>query len=83
MQYWSMCGGAVQNITTSGTIHSFSGLTPNYVYIFRVAAVGSSQKIGPFSNPSNTVPHCADESSCDSDLQSSTIVSLAAGEFRR
>ena len=29
-------------------------LTPNYVYTFQVAAVGTSQKIGPFSNPVNT-----------------------------
>ena len=56
VQYWSICGGAVQNVTTSGTIQTFSGLTPNYVYTFRVAAVGASQKIGPFSNPANTVP---------------------------
>ena len=56
VQYWSICGGAVQNVTTSGTIQTFSGLISNYVYTFRVAAVGASQKIGPFSNPANTVP---------------------------
>ena len=56
VQYWSICGGAVQNVTTSGTMQTFSGLTPNYVYTFRVAAVGASQKMGPFSNPANTVP---------------------------
>ena len=47
VQYWSICGGVVQNVTTGGIIQTFSGLTPNYVYIFRVAAVGVSQKIGP------------------------------------
>ena len=56
VQYWSMCSGAVRSVTTSSTIQTFSGLTPNYVYTFRVAAVGASQKIGPFSNPANTVP---------------------------
>ena len=85
VQYQSMCGSAVQNVTTSGIIQTFPGLTPNYVYTFRVAAVGASQKIGPFSNPVNTVPHCADEpwSSCDSGLdepQSSSTASLVAGE---
>ena len=56
VQYWSICGGAVKNVTTSGTIQTFSGLIPNYVYTFRVAAVGTSQKMGPFSNAVNTVP---------------------------
>ena len=56
VQYWSICGGAVQNVTTSGTIQTFSGLIPNYVYTFRVSAVGASQKTGPFSNPAYTVP---------------------------
>ena len=56
VQYWSICGGVVQNVTTSGIIQTFSGLIPNYVYTFRVAAVGASQKIGPFNNPANTVP---------------------------
>ena len=56
VQYWSICGGAVQNVTTSGTIQTFSGLISNYVYIFRVAAVGASQKMGPFSNLANAVP---------------------------
>ena len=86
VQYWSICGGAVQNVTTSGIIQTFLGLRPNYaVYTFRVAALGAGQKIGSFSNPVNSVPHCADEpgSSCDSgldELQSSSIASLAAGE---
>ena len=56
VQYWSIRGGTVQNVTTSGIIQTFSGLIPNYVYTFRVAAVGVSQKMGPFSNPVNTVP---------------------------
>ena len=56
VQYQSICGGVVQNVTTSGTIQTFTGLIPNYVYTFRVAAVGASQKMGPFSNPANTVP---------------------------
>ena len=88
VQYWSICGGAVRNVTTSGIIQTFSGLRPNYVYTFRVAALGAGQKIGSFSNPVNSVPHCADEpgSSCDSgldELQSSSIASLAAGECGR
>ena len=75
----------MRNVTTSGIIQTFSGLRPNYVYTFRVAAVGASQKIGSFSDLVNTVPHCADEpgSSCDSsldELQSSSIASLATGE---
>ena len=56
VQYQSLCGGAVKNVTTSGIIQTFSGLTPYYVYTFRVAAVGASQKTGPFSNPVSTVP---------------------------
>ena len=56
VQYWSICGGTVQSVTTSGIIQTFPGLTPNYVYTFRVAAVGASQKIGPFSSAVNTVP---------------------------
>ena len=56
VQYWSMCNGVVQNATTSGLMQTFSGLIPNYVYTFQVAAVGASQKIGPFSNPAITVP---------------------------
>ena len=53
VQYQSLCGGAVQNVTTSGLIQNVSGLKPNCVYTFRVAAVGASQKMGPFSNPVN------------------------------
>ena len=56
VQYWSICGGVVKNVTTNGTVQVVSGLTPNYVYIFRVAAVGAGQKMGSFSNPANTVP---------------------------
>ena len=55
VQYQSMCGGTVQNVTTNGTAQTVSGLTPNVsVYTFRVAAVGANQEIGPFSNPANT-----------------------------
>ena len=53
VQYQSF-GGAVQNVTTNDTVLVVSGLTPNYVYTFRVAAVGTGQKIGPFSSPVNT-----------------------------
>ena len=56
VQYWSVCGGVVQNVTTSGLIQNVSGLILNYVYTFRVAAVGTIQKMGPFSNAVNTVP---------------------------
>ena len=52
VQYHSMCGGTVQNVTTSGTVHeaTVSGLTPNAsLYTFQVAAV-NNQTIGPFSN---------------------------------
>ena len=44
----------MENVTTDGLVQVVSGLTPNTVYTFRVAAVGASQKIGPFSNPVNT-----------------------------
>jgi len=55
VQYQSMCGGAVQNVTTDSTLQNVSGLTPNTaVYIFQVAAVMSNEMIGPFSNPANT-----------------------------
>ena len=53
VQYQSMCGGAVQNVTTSGLVQTVSGLTPNCAYTFRVAAVGASQRIGPFSKLAN------------------------------
>ena len=53
VQYQSLCGGAVKNVTTSGLVQNISGLTPDCVYTFRVAAVGVSQKIGPFSSPAN------------------------------
>ena len=54
VQYQSLFGGDVQNVTTNGTVLVVSGLTPNYTYTFRVAAVGVGEKIGPFSNPVNT-----------------------------
>ena len=58
VQYQSMCDGAVQNVTASGTIETVSGLMPNVaVYTFQVAAVGTNQEIGPFSNPANTSLH--------------------------
>ena len=58
VQYQSMCGGAVQNVTTSGLVQVISGLTPNVVvYTFQVAAVGASQKIGPFSSPATASLH--------------------------
>ena len=52
VQYHSMCGGTVQNVTVDGAIsQTVSGLTPNAaVYIFRVAAVGINGFTGPFSN---------------------------------
>ena len=58
VQYQSTCGRAVQNVTTNGLVQTVSGLAPNAaVYTFRVAAVGASQKVGPFSNPTNTTLH--------------------------
>ena len=58
VQYQSMCSGAVQSVTTDGLVQTVSGLTPNVaLYSFRVAAVGASQKIGPFSNPTNVSLH--------------------------
>ena len=54
VQYHSMCGGTVQNVTTDGIAQTISGLTPNItVYTFRVAAVGTNGVTGPFSNPAN------------------------------
>ena len=78
VQYQSLCGGVVQNVTTSGTVQNVSGLALNVaVYTFRVAAVGSGQKMGPFSNFVNTIPYCGNEpqSSCDS-----SFASLSTGE---
>ena len=49
----SCCGGTVENVTSDGLFKIVSGLTPNTVYTFRVAAVGTNQKIGPFSNPAS------------------------------
>ena len=53
VQYQSSCDGAAQNVTTSGTVQTISGLRQNCVYTFQVAAVGAREKIGPFSNPVN------------------------------
>ena len=55
VQYQSLCSGAVQNVTTNGLVQTvtISDLIPNCVYTFRVAAVGSGQIIGSFSNPVN------------------------------
>ena len=58
VQYQSLCDGAVQNVTTSGTVQTVSGLKPDCVYTFRVAAVGASSKIGRFSSPVNTSLPC-------------------------
>ena len=54
VQYQSLYDGPVQNGTTSGLVQNVSGLTPNCVYTFQVAAVGANQKIGPFSKLANT-----------------------------
>ena len=57
VQYHSMCGGTVQNVTTDGTVQTISGLTPNTaVYTFRVVAVRTNRMIifGPFGIPANT-----------------------------
>ena len=52
VQYQSLCGGAVKNVTT-GLVQTVLGLRPNCAYTFRVAAVGAGQKIGSFSNSIN------------------------------
>ena len=57
VQYQPLFGGAVQNVTTNGTVLVVSDLRPNYMYTFRVAAVGTGQKIGPLSDPVNTSLH--------------------------
>ena len=86
VQYQSLCGGVVQNVTTNSLVQNVSGLALNVAeYTFRVAAVGSGQKMGPLSNPVNTVLYCAGErgSSCDSSLdepQSAHFASLSTGE---
>ena len=57
VQYHSVFGSTVQNVTTDGITQSrtISGLTPNIaVYTFRVAAVGTNGVTGRFSNPANT-----------------------------
>ena len=49
-----MCGGAVQSVTTGGTVQTvnISGLTLNTGYTFQVAAVDVSLNgTGPFSEP--------------------------------
>ena len=54
VQYQSMCGGAEQNVTTSGLVKtvSISGLTPNTPYTFQVAAVNLSlNETGLLSEP--------------------------------
>ena len=33
VQYQSSCGGAVQNVTTNGTVQNISGLIPNCVSV--------------------------------------------------
>ena len=43
-----MCGGAVQNVTTSGTVQTISDLTLSTEYTFQVAAVDVNGT-GPFS----------------------------------
>ena len=48
VQYQFMCGGAVQNVTTSGTVQTISGLTLNTEYTFQVAAIDVNGT-GPFS----------------------------------
>ena len=50
VQHQSLCGGAVQNVTTYGPVQTvnISGLTPNTGYTFQVAAA-SVNKTGPFS----------------------------------
>ena len=53
VQYQSLCDGVVQNVATSSTVQTVSGLRPNCTYTFRVAAVGAGQKIGSFSNHIN------------------------------
>ena len=58
VQYQSLCGGAIQNVTTNGTVQTVSGLEPNCVYTFQVAAVGVSSKIGRFSSPVNISLPC-------------------------
>ena len=55
VQYQSLCGGTVQNVTTNSLVQNVSGLALNVaVYTFRVAAVEASQKMGPLSKPVNT-----------------------------
>jgi len=54
VQYQSMFGGIICNITMDGIVQTVSGLTPNATtYSFEVAAIGVNQMIGSFSNPVN------------------------------
>ena len=54
VQYQSMCGGTVQNVTTDGIAQTISGLIPNIaVYTFQVAAVRTNGVTGSLSNPIN------------------------------
>ena len=64
VQYQSLCSSAVQNVATNGLVQTLniSGLIPNCVYTFRVAAVGTvigaatgaGQMMKSFSSPANT-----------------------------
>jgi len=52
VQYQSIFGGPVKNVTTHDTVQTISGLIPNTsVYTFRVAAVWTGGMKGPFSHP--------------------------------
>jgi len=54
VQYQSMFGGVIRNITMDGIVQTVSGLTPNAtVYTFQVAAIGIDQMVGPFSDTAN------------------------------
>ena len=58
VQYQSMCGGIVQNVTTGTVNVTVLGLTPNAaIYKFRVAAVEAYGATGPSSNPANISVH--------------------------
>ena len=83
VQYQSLCGGVVQNVTTSGTVQTVSGLRPNCVYTFQVAAVGAGKKMGPFSSPVNaSLPgECRDTLLLNAVTGVLTIILITAAQY--
>ena len=83
VQYQSLYDGAVQNVTTSGLVQTVSGLEPNCVYTFQVAAVGAGDIMGPFSNPVNvSLPgECRDTLLLNTVTSVMTIILISVAQY--